>query len=160
MAGEVSVLRSHLSELEGVDGACPVCSTRLEQVTKDVLIQERRTRIANFTEQISHLENLAGDLRTDKVNLQKVHERQKLLFQKIDRESELRKKERENMIKLSELRGRRAAFTESFSQISNRASNLDKEIETLEIERRKLIGQKKNFEVKIKKDKKKKKKEK
>lgn len=151
MAGEVSVLRSHLSELEGVDGACPVCSTRLEQVTKDVLIQERRTRIANFTEQISHLENLAGDLRTDKVNLQKVHERQKLLFQKIDRESELRKKERENMIKLSELRGRRAAFTESFSQISNRASNLDKEIETLEIERRTLTEKKQILELKSQK---------
>ena len=75
-------------------------------------------------------------------------ERQKLLQQKIEKDSELRKKERDIEIKLSELRGRRAALTDGFSQISTRAENLDKEIENLESERRKLDEKKQVLELK------------
>jgi len=148
MVGEIGVLRGHLQELESVDGACPVCSTRLEQVTKDVLIQERRGKIAELKETITQLENKVEDLRTEKFSLTKSLERQKLLQQKIEKDSELRKKERDIAIKLSELRGRRAALTDGFSQISTRAENLDKEIENLESERRQLDEKKQVLELK------------
>ncbi len=148
MVGEIGVLRGHLQELESVDGACPVCSTRLEQVTKDVLIQERRGKIAELKETITRLENKVEDLRTEKFSLTKSLERQKLLQQKIEKDSELRKKERDIAIKLSELRGRRAALTDGFSQISTRAENLDKEIENLESERRQLDEKKQVLELK------------
>src|SRR3989344_3489517 len=149
MVGEIGVLRGHLQELESVDGACPVCSTRLEQVTKDVLIQERRGKIAELKETITQLENKVEDLRTEKFSLTKSLERQKLLQQKIEKDSELRKKERDIAIKLSELRGRRAALTDGFSQISTRAENLDKEIENLESERRQLDEKKQVFASRI-----------
>ncbi|MEK6923309.1 MAG: AAA family ATPase [Nanoarchaeota archaeon] len=148
MVGEIGVLKGHLHELESVDGACPVCSTRLEQVTKDVLIQERRRKIIELNETITRLENKVEDLKTEKFSLTKSLERQKVLQQKIEKEIELRKKERDIAIRLSELRGRRAALTDGFSQISTRAENLDKEIENLESERRKLDEKKQVLEFK------------
>jgi len=153
MAGEVGVLNGHLVELEGVDGVCPVCSTRLEQMTKDVLIQERRRKISELKESISNLEYRVEEYKAEKLNTQKLYERQKLLQQQIEKERELRAKERDILIKISELRGKRSGLTESFSQISTRAENLDKEIESLETERRKLVDKKQLLELRSQKHK-------
>lgn len=153
MAGEIGVLNGHLAELEGVDGVCPVCSTRLEQMTKDVLIQERRGKIAELKESISNLEYKVEEHKAEKLNTHKVYELHKLLRQQIEKESELRRRERDIIIKISELRGKRAGLTESFSQVSTRAENLDKEIENLETERRRLADKKQVLELRSQKHK-------
>ena len=46
---EINSLRKHLSELEGAEGVCPVCASKLESLTKEQLIAERKQKTIELT---------------------------------------------------------------------------------------------------------------
>ncbi len=147
-AGEINVLQKHLEELEGVEAVCPVCSTKLEQTTKEALIKERMDKISVLKQKIGEFDKELKELEERQEKLEIIKEKQKTILDKIYAEDELHQKDKEVAAQIAEIRGQRSVLQQSEGDFSGQMVSIENGIRTLEHEQQDLLEQRRLYELK------------
>jgi len=148
--GEISVLKKHLTELEIVEGACPVCSAELTQVKKAELVLQRNQKIAELEAKAVVLQTVAEDSRKEIEHIEEIYEKQQDVLKKIEQFGELLREERDIAVQLSEAKGKKETFAEIIAQMQQRLDSVDTEIASLDVELTQLVEKKHLCELKEK----------
>ncbi len=147
-AGEINVLQKHLEELEGAEAVCPVCSTKLEQATKESLIKERRDKISVLKQKTGEFDSEIKELEEKQEKLEIVKEKQKTILEKIYVEDDLHQKDKDVAAQIAEIRGRRSVLQQSEGDFSGQMAAIENGIRTLEQEQQDLMEQRRLYELK------------
>ncbi len=148
---EIIILEKHLNELEGADSVCPMCSQKLEAVTKEGLLFERKSKIAELKSKSYKLKTESDSLRSETEKLQKARDNVNVLSAHAGSLEELRASEKAIFENLSLLKGKRLGLEAASENLGARLNEIESQISGLEIEHSKLLEQRHVFELRAQK---------
>jgi len=145
---EIKLLEKSVNDLRfTATGKCPTCSADLNEEKRRALVVERKERMAILQQNAEHHAEDVEKLKLEKKSIEQNIDSFKEIIIKLRPEMELRERERQVAISISEINGKRSATLENLEQLKLKLVRIEREYSEKDEEYKKLSEFKEVFEL-------------